>query len=398
MGWISARLIWKSICTDINPGDLKICFRLYRGVAMRWRKGAYDKRFGLNWLPVIAWVALALVGCGGGSSASGPAAIEGNFVDSPVEGLTYSTETRFGITDRHGRFQFLDGETVAFFIEDLELGQAPAAQTLTPLDIVAGAGGITDRRVTNIARTLQSLDQDGNPDNGITLTSTITGKVSGRAIDFDLSPEDFGNNPDIQALFDDLNAQGVFTDGGVRTLCSAEQAQNHLQSSLHGDDFDGDGFTLEEGDCNDQDNTIHPQATEICGDGIDQDCSSSDLACPTGESEFEFNLRALINDYRRDNGLQALDYDPHLHDLAEEHSTEMERVHTLSHDGFNDRFDRSGYNRAVENVAYNYPTPETLFEGWRTSSGHNSNMLHPDISHAGVSRVGAYATFFACGN
>jgi Cysteine-rich secretory protein family/Putative metal-binding motif len=367
---------------------------------MRWMTSAVTERFSLKWLPVFTWIALALVGCGGGggSSASGAAVNEGTFVDSPVEGLTYSTETRFGITDSHGRFRFLEGETVAFFIEDLELGQAPASQTLTPLDIVAGAGGITDQRVTNIARTLQSLDQDGNPDNGITLTAAITGEVSGRTIDFDLSPENFENNPDVQALFDDLNAQGVFTDGGVRALCSAEQAQNHLQSNLQGDDLDGDGFTLEAGDCNDQDNAIHPQAMEICGDGIDQDCSGSDLACPMGESEFEFNLRALINDYRRDNGLAALEYDPHLHDLAEEHSTEMDRVKTLSHEGFNDRFDRSEYNRAVENVAYNYPTPEALFEGWRISSGHNTNMLNPGISHAGISKVGAYATFFACGN
>jgi uncharacterized protein YkwD len=369
---------------------------------MRFNKYGLNKSLRPVWPLVLAWVALVTFGCGGGggsggSSSGGATANDGSFVDSPVEGLTYSTETRFGTTDRNGRFKFLDGETVTFFLEDLELGQAPAAEMLSPLDIVDGATGITDRRVTNIARILQSLDLDGNPDNGITLTPAITAEVSGRTINFDLSPEDFENSPNVQDLFDDLNAQGVFT-GGVRTLCSAEQAQTHLQSSLQGEDLDGDGFTLEEGDCNDADGAIHPQARETCGDGIDQDCSGGDLACPSGESEFEFNLRALINDYRRDNGLAALEYDPHLHDLAEEHSREMDRLNTLSHDGFNDRFTRSGYNLAVENVAYNYQTPEALFEGWRNSSGHNSNMLNPGISHVGISKVGAYATFFACGN
>lgn len=45
-------------------------------------------------------------------------------------------------------------------------------------------------------------------------------------------------------------------------------------------DRDKDGFTKEQGDCNDSDPSINPNATEICGDGIDQDCDSSDLPCP----------------------------------------------------------------------------------------------------------------------
>ena len=44
-------------------------------------------------------------------------------------------------------------------------------------------------------------------------------------------------------------------------------------------DDDGDGFTENEGDCNDNDAIIYPGAPEICGDGIDQDCNGSDLNC-----------------------------------------------------------------------------------------------------------------------
>lgn len=46
------------------------------------------------------------------------------------------------------------------------------------------------------------------------------------------------------------------------------------------DDYDSDGYTENQGDCKDAVATIHPGATEICGDGIDQDCSGSDLVCP----------------------------------------------------------------------------------------------------------------------
>lgn len=46
---------------------------------------------------------------------------------------------------------------------------------------------------------------------------------------------------------------------------------------LPDDDFDLDGWTAAERDCDDLDPTIHPDATEVVGDGIDQDCDGSDI-------------------------------------------------------------------------------------------------------------------------
>jgi hypothetical protein len=47
-------------------------------------------------------------------------------------------------------------------------------------------------------------------------------------------------------------------------------------------DNDGDGYP-ESTDCNDNDPAIHPNAEEICGDGIDQDCWEGDRECPPCE-------------------------------------------------------------------------------------------------------------------
>ena len=44
-------------------------------------------------------------------------------------------------------------------------------------------------------------------------------------------------------------------------------------------DKDGDGYAANEGDCNDNGETIYPAAEEICGDGIDQDCNGRDSIC-----------------------------------------------------------------------------------------------------------------------
>ena len=41
------------------------------------------------------------------------------------------------------------------------------------------------------------------------------------------------------------------------------------------------GYVSNNTDCDDTNTTTHPDATEICGDGIDQDCKNQDLICQT---------------------------------------------------------------------------------------------------------------------
>jgi hypothetical protein len=77
---------------------------------------------------------------------------------------------------------------------------------------------------------------------------------------------------------------GTITLGGnygtsansMYTLFIAEDNSNNTSLS----DSDKDGFTENEGDCNDSDANVHPGAFEKCSDGIDQDCSGADLVCP----------------------------------------------------------------------------------------------------------------------
>ena len=41
-------------------------------------------------------------------------------------------------------------------------------------------------------------------------------------------------------------------------------------------DLDGDGYSEEEGDCDDEDESIHPGAEETPGDGVDSNCDGED--------------------------------------------------------------------------------------------------------------------------
>src|SRR5690606_11867782 len=71
------------------------------------------------------------------TSSSGNEVQQGVFVDSPVANVAYRTETQSGVTDEHGNYDFLAGETVTFFLGDLEFPSVLASVVVTPLDMAS---------------------------------------------------------------------------------------------------------------------------------------------------------------------------------------------------------------------------------------------------------------------
>lgn len=98
----------------------------------------------------------------------------GIFVDSAVEGLFYRTPTRSGFTNVKGEFEYLAGETVSFYVGKLKLGSAEGVPVMTPITISSEKDAtIYTKEVQNMAALLQTLDIDGNPDNGIKLVPEV---------------------------------------------------------------------------------------------------------------------------------------------------------------------------------------------------------------------------------
>lgn len=91
---------------------------------------------------------------------------EGTFVDSPVEGLNYQCGEASGVTTEAGTFSFQLGDTCTFMLGDLHLGSVLATSTdsavVSPFDIAED-----DEQAIKIASLLQTIDSDGNPENGI---------------------------------------------------------------------------------------------------------------------------------------------------------------------------------------------------------------------------------------
>ncbi len=181
----------------------------------------------MKWFAAIAAV-MALGACGGSADApqtgSGPtgATLTGTFIDSPVEGIGYRTESiASGATDSQGRFSYLAGESVTFFIGDINLPLVAAGTVITPLDIF-NTDDIHDPSVVNMARLLQSLDEDGDPENGISIGDGAHQSATGM-MSLDFSSPTF----DMDVINLVANSGSVTT-----TLIDEAAALSHLQDSL----------------------------------------------------------------------------------------------------------------------------------------------------------------------
>ena len=171
-----------------------------------------------------------LTACGGGGGGGGgPVTLSGFFVDSAVGGLRYVTSSGInGVTDPAGGFNYASGDNVTFFLGDIQIGEPVlAAGLLTPVSLVPGATDETNTTVSNIARFLQSLDVDGNPDNGITIEADIATEAAGQSLDFTSGSFD----TDATTLVEYLRDQ-VYGAGDTGTLVDASTAEAHLVGSL----------------------------------------------------------------------------------------------------------------------------------------------------------------------
>jgi hypothetical protein len=133
---------------------------------------------------------LLMVGCGGSgssdssSNSSAPAGgttSVATFIDSPVSGLGFDTSSESNLTDSNGNFRYTEGESVTFHIGNLYLGSAkPVNGKITPLDLI-NSNNISDTKVVRMLQTLQTLDSDGDPTNGITIDPSVTATLKGQS-------------------------------------------------------------------------------------------------------------------------------------------------------------------------------------------------------------------------
>lgn len=164
--------------------------------------------------------------------------LEGVFIDGPVSGLSYKTRSTSGKTDSIGVFKYKEGEDITFSIGDIVLGKTKAKIMISPIDLVPNAANTTKSTIVNISMLLQTLDYDGQINNGIQIPdgidSIITASIkkNGR-IDFDQSTENFGMDSSVTGLLKDINENHKFSEnssGSIRKLIMKEDAKTQLKA------------------------------------------------------------------------------------------------------------------------------------------------------------------------
>jgi len=177
-------------------------------------------------------------------------------------------------------------------------------------DVTGKSQSDAEAVITGASLTLGTINNHNSPtvSAGIVLHQTpVAGSLavagSPVSIDVSLGPAPIGTVPNLVGAQQsnaqiDITASG-FSVGSVNTQSSNSVPlgivliQNPIAGSIAsvgsrisivvssgpppGDvDRDGDGFTPNQGDCNDDDRAIHPGAFDIPGDGVDQDCNGVD--------------------------------------------------------------------------------------------------------------------------
>jgi hypothetical protein len=219
--------------TALLPARLHEAFRSeYSARMMILRRRAF------RWIGSIACVC-ATTSCGSGET---PNPLTGVLIDGPVSGISYETDALSGVTDEAGTFEYFEGETVRFFIGSTTLGRSPGQAQVSPFDLAGIDPPVDDEsfdaveesgdlfRAVNVAFLLQTLDREGNPNEGIEISTEVAALFEGVELDLDRNPERFRTDHDFRRILNQANAQSLFP--AYRAIADLVAVMEHLYATL----------------------------------------------------------------------------------------------------------------------------------------------------------------------
>ena len=152
--------------------------------------------------------------------------LTGKFIDAAVQGLTYTTTTQSGITTADGEFNYIEGEEITFKVGEVVLGTVTGQEQITPITLAKASdtdASIESKQAQNIAAFLQTLDNDGEENNGITISEEVIANLGVTAVDF---------SAPVEAVLADIVLSVVQNAGVELKLVYPSDAANKMANSL----------------------------------------------------------------------------------------------------------------------------------------------------------------------
>ena len=132
-------------------------------------------------------------------------------------------------TDSAGGFNYFPGEQVRLSVGSLILGTTEADDRISPLNLFQSSD-VEDPRVANMARLLQSLDADADPQPGITITPAIEACLDAALASHGLAGLDFADSALVESVLQATQAACAATV--QLRLVSAGDAIANLERAL----------------------------------------------------------------------------------------------------------------------------------------------------------------------
>lgn len=165
-------------------------------------------------LPFLVTLNLFMSGCGDDESQN--QVISSTFIDSAVSGLTYACGEQEGTTDLDGKYFLNKGSVCNFNLNGFAMGSYDSSLTqssiVTPYDVAKNKD-----EAIRMASLLQSIDEDGYPDNGITISQSFDSSLL---------------NPDLLNMDENEFIASLLVHPDVNVVVGFDQAKKHLDLNV----------------------------------------------------------------------------------------------------------------------------------------------------------------------
>ncbi|SFV56197.1 Autotransporter adhesin [hydrothermal vent metagenome] len=163
-----------------------------------------------------------IVGCGGSGGDITPSTNKGTgyYVDSAVAGVNYVCGAQTGVTDSDGKFVYEINKECTFSVGNTIL------RKISKEDLSSKEFTVIENNIT-IASLLQTLDNDGDASNGITITKEVR----------DALKENDSTTLDINAIFDTVSNVSEYRGHFVTETEAGQHLGNTVKSMLAGKTF-----------------------------------------------------------------------------------------------------------------------------------------------------------------